>query len=418
MTPVPGQIGVLGTLQWPNQPDLTERHPELQSWWRRRYIYLEMALDGAFARPINDMVNLLAAGEWPIVAANTPNGNDVAEFVRSVLTDMRVPWRDVLADALSALGWGWSVQEICWKVRNGRTGTPKSKYDDGMWGIDALEPRRQETMYGWLQCEDGGYNFDQFALTQSHMVMLPKEKILHFTLFSGAAGPEGVGFFRTGYTRWRDVQRYDESLRIGAFRNLAGVPVFRAPAEAVAADPASPIGQAFAAFKNAGATYVRNERTSFVLPEKTAGWDVEILAGNGTGDLMKAVGERRDVAFRELMIVVGAQYLTLAQGGGGGGRALSEDQTELAESVLQGIGERLCEAFNGQVIERLVEVNGFDLGDMPMLAFKPNKNADLSGLASLLKAATEAGMLFPQPSDNQRIRSLADLDPPAEDTGI
>lgn len=417
MPPI-GQIGVLGNLQWPNQPDLTERHPELQSWWRRRYIYLEMSLDTPFARPINDMINLLSAGNWPVVPANTERGNEVAEFVRGALLDMRVPWRDVIADAMSALGWGWSVQEICWKVRNGRTGTPKSKFDDGMWGIDALEPRRQETMYGWLPREDGGYDFDQFALTQPRMVTIPKDKILHFTLFSGASGAEGVGFYRVAYSRWRDVVRYDEFLRVGAFRNLAGVPKFYVPEEALAADAASPIGQAVAAFKASAATYVRNERTAFTMPAKGSGWDVEILSGQGSGDLMNAVGTRRDAAFREIMMAVGAQYLTLAQGQSGGGKALSEDQTELAEAVLQGLGDRFAEAFSQQVIERLCEVNGFEPDDFPVIQFKPNKKANLAGIAALLKVALESGMVLPQPSDNERLRSLIDLDPPADDTGV
>ena len=416
--PPTGQIGVLGNLQWPNQPDLTERHPELQSWFRRRAIYLEMSLDAPFARPINDMVSLLCASDWPIIPANTERGNDVAEFVQGALLDMRIPWRDVIADAMSALGWGWSVQEIVWKVRNGPSGTPKSKFDDGKWGIDALEPRRQESMYGWIPREDGAYDFDQFALTQTRMVTIPKEKMIHFTLFSGASGAEGVGFYRTGYTRWRDVQRYDEFIRVGSFRSLAGVPIFRAPDEAVAADPASPIGQAYSAFKNAAATYVRNERTAFTLPPAASGWSVEILSGQGSGDLVNAVGTRRDTAMRELMMAVGAQYLMLAQGQSGGGKALSEDQTELAEAVLQGIGDRFAEAVTQQVLQPLCEVNGIEPDDMPAMGFKPNKKLNLANLAAILKVGLEYGLFIPQGSDNERLRAMMDFDPPADETGV
>lgn len=410
-TPVLGQIGVLGNLQWPNQPDLTERHPELRSWWVRRYIYLEMSLDGTFARPINDTIQLLSAGSWPIIAANTPKGNDAAEFVRSCFEDMRTPWRDVLADILTALGWGWSVMEIVWKARHGVTGTPRSRHEDGAWGIAALEPRRQESMYGWLLRDDGSYDFDQFAITQAKMTPIPAEKIIHFTLFSGSSGAEGVGFYRTAYIKWRDVTRLDELLRIGAFRNLAGIPIFRAPAEAVAADPGSALGQAYSAFKSSAATYVRNERTSFVLPEKEAGWDVELLQG-GSNDSSKYVMDHRNQLWREMMIIIGAQYLALAQGSSGGGRALSEDQTELAESVLLGIGERICEAINNQLISRICDVNGIAPEDYPCMTFVPSRKVDMSRLATLLKVATDSGLYTPQDGDEAVIRDIMGLPAP------
>ena len=84
---------------------------------------------------------LVKQTDWAIESGgNSAKDKEAAEFVQSCLDDMQDTWIDTISEILSFLTYGWSLHEIVYKRRMGRTRDPrtKSKFADGLIGWQKL----------------------------------------------------------------------------------------------------------------------------------------------------------------------------------------------------------------------------------------------------------------------------------------
>ena len=90
---------------------------------------------------------LVKQADWNVEAGgDSAKDKEAAEFVRSCMDDMQDTWIDTVSEILSFLTYGWSLHEIVYKRRCGRTRDPRtrSKFTDGLIGWQKLPIRAQE----------------------------------------------------------------------------------------------------------------------------------------------------------------------------------------------------------------------------------------------------------------------------------
>ena len=176
---------------------------------------------------------LVKQTDWTIESGgNSAKDKEAAEFVQSCLDDMQDTWIDTISEILSFLTYGWSLHEIVYKRRMGRTRDPrtKSKFADGLIGWQKLPIRAQETLYQWeYDKNDNLIGMTQQPPPSFETFTIPIEKALLFRTESRKGNPEGRSILRNAYRPWYFKRRIQEIEGIGIERDLAGLPVIIAP---------------------------------------------------------------------------------------------------------------------------------------------------------------------------------------------
>ena len=157
---------------------------------------------------------------------------EAAEFADSLRFDMEHTWEDFIVEALSMLGYGYSVHEICYKRRVGpkrfNSPFPSSKFNDGMIGWKFLPTRSQDTVLKWFFDPNGRI----MGLTQQPwigpLIDLPLEKCLLFRPTQHKNNPEGKSVIRNSYRPYYFIKRLEE-LEAITIERMAGNVLVRVP---------------------------------------------------------------------------------------------------------------------------------------------------------------------------------------------
>jgi hypothetical protein len=198
-------------------------------------IFREMAMnDPTVSAMLFTIDRLIRNVDWPVKpAGKTPEDEAAAKFVESCMTDMSQSWGDFISEALSCVTYGWSWHEVVFKRRVGpweADPRKKSKYTDGLVGIRKLPIRSQDTLLRWLFDEAGETRgMVQIAPPIYATKTLPIERSLLFRYRHYKGSPEGISMLRGAYRPWFFKKRLEEFEAIGVERDLAGLPIVRAP---------------------------------------------------------------------------------------------------------------------------------------------------------------------------------------------
>lgn len=327
-----------------------------------------------------------------------------AELVEGMFNDMCQPFENVVSEALTMLGFGWSTLEMVFKRRDGMgkaDGEANSKYDDGLIGIKKLASRAQETLDKWEHDEDGRIK----GMWQNHpnggdTIYLPIDKLLHFATLKRKNNPEGKSVLRNAYTSWYRLKNIQHIEAIGIERELAGLPVVKIPADAMLDDSAEG-KQVVQRYLKIARDLKFNEQAGILIPSDTyedsdgkptsiPRVSVELLASSGT----RAIDTDKIVARYERNIgrSVLADFLFL--GDGSGSYALSEDKTQLFITSLQTYLKVIASEFNCKLIPTIWMLNGFDYKYMPTFEFDDVVKADLEKLGSYLQSIAATGVIL------------------------
>lgn len=149
---------------------------------------------------------LVRQASWNVEpGGSTAKDREAAEFVQSCMEDMDMTWTDTISEILSFLTYGWSLHEIVYKRRMGRTKDKRtnSKFSDGLIGWAKLPIRSQETLYQWeYDDQDNLTGMTQMPPPDFGLITIPIEKCLLFRTRSRKDNPEGRSILRTAYHSW------------------------------------------------------------------------------------------------------------------------------------------------------------------------------------------------------------------------
>lgn len=377
---------------------------------RAAWVYREMMDNDPTIGAIMFAIRWLARGvDYRVEEGNQP---EAAELVESCMDDMSHSWGDFVSEALSMLGYGWAFHETVYKRRQGpqapriaslnpgaeaaQTGastsetddTPAgSKYNDGRVGWRKLPIRAQETLLNW--------DFDGYSgLKGMHQVdwhggdhHIPIEKAVLFRTQTTRGNPEGRSILRNAYTSYFALKNIKQIEAIGIERDLAGVPVAKAPPDV---DIFSAGQQALYNKVKAMVTGLRqDEYSGIVLP---SGWELELLnaAGGQRIDTDKVVRRyRQDIATSML-----ADFVLIGQDAVGS-FAMVDVKSDLFGIAIDGVLDLLCEVINQYAIPRLLALNGFDITEPPRITHGSAGRIDLEKVGNFLFQLAGSGAPIP-----------------------
>lgn len=361
---------------------------------------------------------LIRQATWSIQpGGNTDTDKKAAEFVESCMHDMSDTWTDTISEILSFITFGWSVHEIVYKRRLGKKKNRalNSKYSDGLIGWKKLPIRAQESLYEWeYDNEDNLTAFIQMPAPDYNIIRIPAEKILLFRTKSRKDNPEGRSVLRNAYRSWYFKKRIQEIEGIGIERDLAGLPVLKAPENCDIWDENNPEMAQYRANMEAIVQNIRRDALEGVaLPN---GWELQLLSTGGTRQFdTNQIIDRYDT---RIAMTVLADFLLVGHQQTGS-FALHSDKTELFSMAIGAYLDVICEVFNSKAIPDLIEINGESfkkITDYPTMVHGDVENVDLTALGTFIKDMTGCGALTPDESLDEYLRSVADL--PNKDNGF
>lgn len=368
-------------------------------------VYEEMtkndAVISAFLFAIRQLVRQV---DWRIEQQdNTPQDREAAEFLNQVLfEDLDQSWDDVMDEALSFLQFGFSVLEIVFKRRDGED----SKFNDGKVGLRSFEIRGQETIEKWDFTQHGKVEgVYQQGPPDYEEVYIPEEKLLHLTTSSHKNNPRGKSILRSAYRSWKIKKSIEEIEATGVEKDLVGIPTLKPPEGLDIWDSSDPQMQGL---KNDAEELVQNlrrdEQEGVVLP---FGWELDLLGSAGsrqfnTDKIIKRYDQR--IAMSTL-----ADFLVLGQNEQGS-YAMNISKQRLFQQALDGWVSGIADAMNKQVVDRLFEINDYDIEEPPRLKTSSIESPPLDELSQFIKNLAGAGApLFPDEELENHLRERADL---------
>lgn len=346
-------------------------------------------------------------------ASDKPEAKEAAEFVESLMIDMSHTWEDFVVEALSMLGYGFSVHEIVYKRRLGdrphsrpgpkpRADMGSSKYVDGKIGWRRLPIRSQDTITKWFFDPNGqvkGYTQQPYA---GAMIDSPIEKALLFRAGVHKNNPEGRSILRNAYRPYYFIKRLEE-LEAVSIERMNGFPVIYTPsslieqAMAVGADgqPTDPqAAAAYAAYKKIATNIRVDEQMGLVLPSdvftgadgkptSTRMYELEFLTpthGAGKSADSNAIIGRYKV---DIMTTVLADFIQMGHEIRGTNN-LAVTKVDMFYQAIEGWLNSQAAVLNRYALPRLWKLNGDDLDLLPQ--FKPDmaQRLDLDSLGTFI----------------------------------
>ena len=344
----------------------------------------------------------------------TAKDKEAADFIESCMYDMEKTWPETFSELLSFLHIGWSLHEICYKRRVGKTSSPltNSKYSDGLIGWRKFAPRAQDTLEGWEYTPgtDDLVGMWQLAPPDFNRCMIPMTKALHLRTRSYKDNPEGRSILRTAYRDWYFKKRLQEIEAYGIERDLAGFPVLSAPEGMDIWDSSDPDMVAALTYAEMLVSSIRRDsREGLVIPGGEGGWKLELLASTGKRQFdTNAIIERYNKAIATSIL---ADFIMMGQQQVGS-FALADSKTEIFALAIGAFLDVICEAFNNQAIPRLIDLNGDHfkgITDYPQMCHGDIENKDLQTFTTFVKEMIGVGVLTPDEELEKEIRRVGGL---------
>jgi hypothetical protein len=255
-------------------------------------VYREM-LDGSatIGAMIFAIQQAMRGVRWRVEPADdSAEAEKEAEFVDSLRDDMSHTWDTFLTEALSMLGYGFSVHEIVYKRRMGKKSegrpngggngsyneVPSSKYDDGRIGWRRLPIRGQDIVLKWFFDPNGQVRGVTQQPWVGTLIDIPIEKLLLFRPLLHKNNPEGRSVLRNAYRPYYFTKRLEEMEAI-LIERMSGVPVLYVPSSLMDAAQAPVAGgtpnpqqavaqQAMQTYKNIVTGVRVNDQMGVILP--------------------------------------------------------------------------------------------------------------------------------------------------------
>jgi hypothetical protein len=352
---------------------------------------------------------------------DSPESLAAAQFVDECRHDMAHTWGDFVGDALSKMGYGWSLFEVCYKQRGGDDGDYRSRFNDGRVGWRKFAYRAQDTLERWEFDDDGGIRgmWQSGATTAAggggrKDVFIPIEKALLFRTTTRKGNPEGRSIFRNSYTSWWTKKRVEWFELIGIERDLAGIPSFGLPPEYFQDTAPSEMKSALTEFKKAATQLRRDEQSALVWPkfmDENGNQLIEIgllkapgARQHNTGEVIERNARWMAISTLQDMIMLGHEHV--------GSLALADVKKQMAATALRAQLQEIADVLNRHELPRLFRLNGLPLENMPELVPGEIENRDINQLALVIAETTKAGMTwFPNDEIEREIFTMLGFDP-------
>lgn len=388
-------------------------------WPRCIKVYQEMETDPLIAGALFAIRQFIRSSKWNVEeyqGTDKPaSAGEDAKFVESCLNDLDKPWSEVLTDILSFLTYGFSIHEIVYKKRQGRSQDERynSKYKDGKIGWRGFPIRSQDTIEDWKITPRGGLEaVRQWDSYNGIDVWIPKHRFLLFRTTAYKDNPRGLSILRSGYRGYYFRKNIETFEGIGIERDLSGVPVLRVPSEILSEDADNNQKAIRSYLERMGASLKRNEQAFIMLPSEVYGetgngdkiYDFELVSSSGSRQVNTgSTIERYD---RRILQSICADIL-LTGGQSVGSYSLASTKEGMFQTAIVSYLDTIKDQMNEKAIPLLMEANGKDGSKCPKLVHNGIGKANLKEMGEFVKNAIESGALTPDAGIERDLREMA-----------
>jgi hypothetical protein len=367
------------------------------------------------AASVRYFLNLLANPQWRVMSADdTPAGKQAAEFVESVMEEMASSWTRIVRRSGSYRFHGFGFQE--WTA---------VKRTDGLIGFTDVEVRAQHTIDKWDVLDNGTVRgvWQRSPQTGAELY-LPRERLVYLRDDTLTDSPEGMGWFRHLVEPSERLKEYLTLEKVGFERDLAGVPVGKAPITALnRAVKAGNLSSQEAndmmdGLKNFVKMEVKKQNTGIVLDSQpfenqssdgvqaasTPQWGVDLLTSDA-GNIQE-LGDAIHRISVEMARIIGTEILFIGSDGKGS-MALSKDKSNNLFLNVNGTLDEMVETFTRDLIQPLWRLNGFDPEIMPHFTHEDVAVRDAEQISITLRNMASAGAVLGP--DDPAINDLRDM---------
>jgi phage gp29-like protein len=417
------------------KPDLTELgtsglrrsggfvHEEFLNQLRGRrgfLVYREMAdNDPVIGSILYAIEKVILRLEWRVDPLDdSPEAEEIRNFVDECMEDMSDSWDQTLASILSMLVYGFSFHEIVYKIRKGESKDPKfnSKHNDGKVGWRKFAIRSQESLNNWMMDSEGGIQgYRQIDPAGGGFREIPIDKGLLFRTNVNKNNPEGRSLLRNCFRPWYYKRRIEEIEAIGIERDLAGLPVAKVPPEYLSSGATAAQQSVLAEITTIVQNIKRNEQEGVIFPmmydeNGKEMFSLELLSSGGsrqfdTDKVIARYDQRISMSVLSDFILLGHEKV--------GSFALGSQKMDLWTMSVEAIAKSIAEVMNQYAIPRLLKLNGMNTELAPFLTYGEVSSVDLNELSNYVQKLIGAGVITPDADLEAYLREQASL-PPAE----
>jgi len=417
------------------KPDLTELgtsglrrsggfvHEEFLNQLRGRrgfLVYREMAdNDPVIGSILYAIEKVILRLEWRVDPLDdSPEAEEIRNFVDECMEDMSDSWDQTLASILSMLVYGFSFHEIVYKIRKGESKDPKfnSKHNDGKVGWRKFAIRSQESLNNWMMDPEGGIQgYRQIDPAGGGFREIPIDKGLLFRTNVNKNNPEGRSLLRNCFRPWYYKRRIEEIEAIGIERDLAGLPVAKVPPEYLSSGATAAQQSVLAEITTIVQNIKRNEQEGVIFPmmydeNGKEMFSLELLSSGGsrqfdTDKVIARYDQRISMSVLSDFILLGHEKV--------GSFALGSQKMDLWTMSVEAIAKSIAEVMNQYAIPRLLKLNGMNTELAPFLTYGEVSSVDLNELSNYVQKLIGAGVITPDADLEAYLREQASL-PPAE----
>lgn len=343
---------------------------------------------------------------------------EAADFVNSAIGDTEQSWPELVSEILTFLQYGYSVHEICYKRRKGKTSDPltNSKYDDGMIGWRKFASRAQESLLHWNFNEAGDpVAMVQLLPTGGPLLEVPLAKCLHFKTRLLKNNPEGVSLLRNAYIPYYRKKRIEEIEAIGIERDLCGLPIAWVPPRLLDANAQASDKAQLEAIKKMVRDTVRNEQEGFVFP---LAWDKETRQKLYDITLLSTGGKRQidtstivDRYDHRILATWLADFIVLGTGAsqGRGSFAQSKNKTDMFSLAASSFLDLIVNEFNTKAIPNLLSLNQIE--GACQMRHGDISQGDIADFGAAVSQLTSVGQITPDSRTEGVVREKLGLPP-------
>lgn len=342
---------------------------------------------------------------WSVEAASSSKEDmEAAEFLKTCMNDLNMPWSSIIDDIMSFFEYGWSYCEIIYKKRDGQKGKCPSKYNDQRIGWRKIAGRSQTSLSSWEIDEYGSIRgMHQYTDTPKGTVFIPIEKALLFRTTTARNNPEGKSFLRGAYRPWYFKKHIEEVEGIGVERDLAGLPVLTAPQGLDLFDETNPKAVETKNTAMRLVSSIRRDRNEGVV--LSYGWDLKLLSSSSarqfdTNSIINRYDQRIAITMLSDIVMMGGDKV--------GSFALAKTKQSILAAALDAQLANVVEILNTVAVPRLFALNTFkNLTDYPKFKVTSVISPDLQELGGYITALANAQMpLFPDIDLENYLRRL------------
>lgn len=384
-------------------------------WPEAFHTYKKMALSSAVSPALEYVEGRVTEANWVV---RVPKGyeeqlKDKAEYLRQVMHDMDHSWNTMIKNAITFNRYGFSVLEIVMRFRNKKYG---SKYDDGLVGLEGLQPRGQGTIDKWYWFDNGrkigglyqravtptddnisdGWNaIVTLATQQVRLQKIPRKKFLLFRHNPENDSPCGTSPLASVWAAWKLLEAFQESEIISVAQDANAFKILYLPPEYLVEDADEDRKASFQMYQKMMERAHQAKQSGFILPmlldqdgNKMFDFEIKNISGTKSFDVEKII-ERLT---REIQVGLFADVLSM--GGSGGSYSLSETKMTLIDMAVKSRLNEIKDQLNHQLVKTLFEQNGWSLDEgCPYFDYELPNSETLDDKGKYIQRCAAVGMM-------------------------